>query len=152
MTVRHDGTTCRYSERVRNPGRTDADKAPAPKFGPGLVRDQGTAPTGYRQPQASEAGETCRRQSLVSGGTEKKAGRPVSNVRTEVAERGFEIYVATTPRPTRDQLNTLLAVEGLEPISDRMYRHYRVMDRRGQTVYLTINEWDIRRKVGANLN
>lgn len=76
----------------------------------------------------------------------------MGNARSEVARLGYKIYQAVTPRPTRQQVNAALADRELEPISDRTFRHYRVMDRNGQDEYLPINEWDIRRKRGPNLN
>ena len=66
------------------------------------------------------------------------------NASTAAARRGWEIFRSRVPRVSLEEINQRLIMERLAPpnISPRSYRHYRAMDARGITDYLSINEFD----------
>jgi hypothetical protein len=71
----------------------------------------------------------------------------MSNASTAVAQRGWEIFRHTEPRPTLDQVNAALEADGLESVSERTHKHYRKLERSGVADYLPINELDTRLKL-----
>jgi hypothetical protein len=76
----------------------------------------------------------------------------MSNAPTAVAQRGWELFRATNPRPTLDQVNVALVDEGLEPVSYRTHRHYRRLDQHGLVDYMPINELDVMLKFRGRNN
>ncbi|HXN61378.1 MAG TPA: hypothetical protein VN886_13085 [Acidimicrobiales bacterium] len=70
----------------------------------------------------------------------------MSNAKTGVAARGWEIYKTSVPRLKLVGVNEALLKEGLGGIKDRTFRHYHSMDRTGYDgPYITINKWDVGR-------
>ena len=67
----------------------------------------------------------------------------MSNARPEVAEEGWEIYRSTVPRPPLADINERFAREGSGAVSNRMYEHYRKLERNGYRKYMPINELDV---------
>jgi hypothetical protein len=68
---------------------------------------------------------------------------PVSNAPRAVARRGFEIYLASNPRPDLDTVNSTLEEQGFSKVAPRTYTHYEKLDRFGQRVYIPINRFDV---------
>lgn len=67
----------------------------------------------------------------------------MSNARPEVAVHGWEIYRSSVPRPSLAEINERLAAEGSGAVSNRMYDHYRKLERNGCRSYMPINELDV---------
>jgi hypothetical protein len=59
------------------------------------------------------------------------------------AQMGWAMYRAADPRPSIEDINLALGGQGLPTISDRMYDHYRRLERHGYEAYLPINELDM---------
>lgn len=76
------------------------------------------------------------------------------NCSSKVARRGWDIYRATDPPPTIDELNDALAAIGYEEVAPRTYDHYGRLRRHGFVDYVSINEHDVivklRRKAAEN--
>ena len=71
----------------------------------------------------------------------------MANCDQTAARRGWEIYCVADAPPTLDHINAQLASEGLNSVSDRMYRHYRRLAFHGFEDYLPINELDVTLKL-----
>ncbi|MGA8725995.1 MAG: hypothetical protein WB565_13230 [Acidimicrobiales bacterium] len=67
----------------------------------------------------------------------------MTNARPEVAVQGWEIYRSTVPRPSLADINERLASESSGAVSNRMYEHYRKLERNGYRKYVPINELDV---------
>lgn len=61
----------------------------------------------------------------------------------EAARRGWAVFNAQTPHPSCEDINSELGPAGLPSISDRMYTHYRRLERYGRQDYIPINELDV---------
>jgi hypothetical protein len=61
----------------------------------------------------------------------------------EAARRGWALFTAATPHPSCDEINEQLGTAGLPGISDRMYKHYKRLERYGRRSYVPINELDV---------
>jgi hypothetical protein len=61
----------------------------------------------------------------------------------QAAERGFEIFLANDAQISRQEINFQLALDDMPEISVRTYGHYGRMAKRGVSVYLPINEFDM---------
>ncbi len=68
--------------------------------------------------------------------------------KSKAAQRGFEFYVHSDPRPNRARINEQLAEAGLPAVSERMYDHFGRLARKGCTTYMPINEFDLAVKLG----
>lgn len=66
------------------------------------------------------------------------------NASTESAEEGYGIYLRWN-MISYARLNKMLVKKGLDPISERMWRHYANLDRVGLTRYIPINRFDVLR-------
>lgn len=62
------------------------------------------------------------------------------------------MYRTTVPRPTLEEINAVLAADGLGIVSERTHRHYRKLDRFGLVEYMPINELDTRVKLQGRNN
>jgi hypothetical protein len=62
------------------------------------------------------------------------------------ARRGWDLFSSAVPVPTLDQINESLTAAGLGAVSNRMYRHYKVLLHHGYAEYMPINELDVRVK------
>jgi hypothetical protein len=65
------------------------------------------------------------------------------NCRPGSAKGGWELYRASDPPLSRATINKQLVAAGLDPVSERMYRHYRRLTSHHFVEYLPINELDI---------
>jgi hypothetical protein len=65
------------------------------------------------------------------------------NCRPDSAKRGWDLYRASDPPLPRATINEQLVAAGLDPVSDRMYRHYRRLTSHRFVDYLPINELDM---------
>lgn len=65
-----------------------------------------------------------------------------------VALQGYESFVQSRGRATRDQINDHLATSGIGPISLRTYSHYKKLMSRGYTKYIPINRLDVLETLG----
>lgn len=74
------------------------------------------------------------------------------NAPREVAELGFEIYMASNPRPALDKINATLEAQGLPKVALRTFKHYKKLDRYGQRTYVTINRFDVNKMKRADTN
>ncbi len=59
------------------------------------------------------------------------------------AQVGWALYKASHPRASIETINLVLGGQNLPPISDRMYDHYRRLERHGYETYVPINELDM---------
>jgi len=78
--------------------------------------------------------EPCRKEQIV-------------NCHEDAAERGWELYRGSDPPVSRASINDQLRATGLDPVSDRMYRHYRRLSLHCVADYLPINELDVMLKI-----
>jgi len=69
------------------------------------------------------------------------------NCHENAAKEGWRLFCAGDPAPTREEINGHLAAAELDPISVRMYKHYKAMRRHGFAEYMPINELDVRVKL-----
>lgn len=69
------------------------------------------------------------------------------NCHEDAARRGWEIYRCQESVVSLEEINDQLRAESLDPVSIRMYRHYRRLASNGFARYVPINELDIRLKL-----
>jgi len=72
----------------------------------------------------------------------------MKNVSHAVAELGYEYYLSKTPRPSWNEVNAHLKKRGLQGVRPRTYDSYGRQDRFGLKTLLSVNEFDMRRKLG----
>jgi hypothetical protein len=69
------------------------------------------------------------------------------NASHAVARQGYAFYLSASPRPSIDEVNAHL--QATPAVAPRTYDHYGRLDRMGLKVYLSVNEFDMRKKLGA---
>lgn len=62
------------------------------------------------------------------------------------AAAGYQLYLSSSGEITRDGLNAALAEQGLPAVSPRMMSHYRALMESGLSEYISINEFDLKRR------
>lgn len=65
---------------------------------------------------------------------------------TKAAAVGYQLYVAASGHIARDELNAALTRQGLPGVSTRMVSHYRSLWASGLSEYVSINEFDLKRR------
>ncbi len=63
---------------------------------------------------------------------------------TEDASRGWQYYRASGYSVSLEEINVQLERDGMKPVSDRMYRHYRKLRAYGYVDYIPINRLDVK--------
>ena len=80
----------------------------------------------------------------------------MANATSASARAGFQIFQSSGGTLDKEEINTALEKSGYSPISDRMFRHYRNLERAGFNRYISINRFDVARasepyeNLGAN--
>ena len=70
----------------------------------------------------------------------------MANATAEDAKSGWGIYRSTVPRPNLESINASLTGNRRGPVSPRMFKHYKNLERHGFAEYMPINDLDMRLK------
>lgn len=70
------------------------------------------------------------------------------NAPTRCAALGFQLHHDANGALSRQAINALLTERACHPVSDRTYRHYRLLLRAGHRDYIPINQCDVTRHLG----
>jgi hypothetical protein len=66
----------------------------------------------------------------------------MANARHPAPEVGYRLFLTGGTMATLEVINEALRSKGLDPVSQRMYDHYRKLKRLGYSDYVPINQVD----------